>query len=80
MCVTCFAPYNVHEYAVCESTLPQVQLVLVGLRDGGQAVQVTQQLDSVMWLDVVHSVAEHLQQSVKDPPRVTLKHVGQQLA
>lgn len=62
------------------STLPQVQLVLVGLGHGSQTVQVTEQLDSVMWLDVVHPVAKHLQEGVQDPPRVTLKHVWQQLA
>lgn len=57
-----------------------MQLVLVGLGYSSQTVQVTEQLDSVMWLDVVHPVAKHLQQRVQDPPRVTLKHVRQQLA
>lgn len=64
----------------CESTLPQMQLVLVGLRYSGQAVQVTEELDSVVRLDVVHPVAEHLQQSVKDSPCMRLEHVRQQLA
>lgn len=41
--------------------VPQMQLVLVGLRNSSQTVQVTEQLDSVVWLDVVHPVAEHLQ-------------------
>lgn len=59
--------------------LPQMQLVLVGLRHGSQAVQVTQKLDSVVRLDVVHPVAEHLQQRVQDSPRVRLEHVRQQL-
>ena len=57
-----------------------MQLILVGLGHGSQTVQMTQQLHSVVRLDVVHPVAEHLQQSVKDSPRVTLEHVGQQLA
>lgn len=57
-----------------------MQLVLVGLGNGGQAVQVTEQLDPVVRLDVVHPVAEHLQQGVKDSPGVRLEHVGQQLA
>lgn len=60
--------------------LPQVQLVLVGLGNRGQAVQVTEQLDPVVRLDVVHPVAEHLQQGVKDSPGVGLEHVRQQLA
>lgn len=60
--------------------LPQVQLVLVGLGNRGQAVQVTEQLDPVVRLDVVHPVAEHLQQGVKDSPGVRLEHVRQQLA
>lgn len=38
-----------------------MQLVLVGLGNSSQAVQVTEQLDSVVRLDVVHPVAEHLQ-------------------
>lgn len=54
-----------------------MQLVLVGLGNCSQAVQVTEQLDSVVRLDVVHSVAEHLQQSVKDSPGVRLEHVRQ---
>lgn len=41
--------------------LPQMQLVLVGLGNGSQTVEVTEQLDSVVRLDVVHPVAEHLQ-------------------
>lgn len=57
-----------------------MQLVLVGLGNSSQTVQVTEQLDSVMRLDVVHPVAKHLQQRVQDPPRVTLEHVRQQLA
>lgn len=57
-----------------------MQLILVGLGYGSQTVQMTQELDSVVRLDVVHPVAEHLQQSVKDSPRMRLKHVGQQLA
>lgn len=57
-----------------------MQLVLVGLRYSGQAVQVTEELDSVVRLDVVHPVAEHLQQSVKDSPCMRLEHVRQQLA
>lgn len=65
---------------VCVCTLPQMQLILVGLGYGSQTVQMTQELDSVVRLDVVHPVAEHLQQSVKDSPRMRLKHVGQQLA
>lgn len=60
--------------------LPQMQLVLVGLWNSSEAVQMTQQLDSVVWLDVVHPVAEHLQQRVQDSPCVRLEHVGQQLA
>ena len=56
-----------------------MELVLVGLRHGCQGVQVRQQLDAVVGLDVVHAVAEHLQQRVEDAPRVGLKHVGQQL-
>lgn len=43
------------------TTLPQMQLVLVGLRNSSKTVQVTEQLDSVMRLDVVHPVAKHLQ-------------------
>jgi len=57
-----------------------MQLVLVGLRHGSQAVQVTQKLDPVVRLNVVHPVAEHLQERVKDSPRVRLEHVRQQLA
>lgn len=38
-----------------------MQLVLVGLGNSSQTVQVTEQLDSVVRLDVVHPVAEHLQ-------------------
>lgn len=63
-----------------ERHLPQVQLVLVGLGNRGQAVQVTEQLDPVVRLDVVHPVAEHLQQGVKDSPGVRLEHIRQQLA
>lgn len=54
-------PYECGCGCVCVCTLPQMQLVLVGLWYGSQTVQVTQQLDSVVWLDVVHPVAEHLQ-------------------
>lgn len=43
-------------------------------------MQVAEQLDAVVGLDVVHTVAEHLQQSVKDAPGVGLEHVGQELA
>ena len=57
-----------------------MQLVLVGLGHSSQTVQMTEQLDSVVRLDVVHPVAEHLQQRVEDSPRVRLKHVRQQLA
>lgn len=57
-----------------------MQLVLVGLRYSSQTVQMAQELDSVVWLDVMHPVAEHLQQRVKDSPCVRLKHVRQQLA
>lgn len=57
-----------------------MQLVLVGLRYSSQAVQVTEELDSVVRLDVVHPVAEHLQQGVKDTPCMRLEHVWQQLA
>lgn len=57
-----------------------MQLILVGLGYRCQTVQMTQQLDSVVRLDVVHPVAEHLQQRVKDSPRVGLKHIRQQLA
>lgn len=38
-----------------------MELVLVGLGNSSQAVQVAEQLDSVVRLDVVHPVAEHLQ-------------------
>lgn len=57
-----------------------MQLVLVGLGNGSQAVQVAEQLDPVVRLDVVHPVAEHLQQGVKDSPGVRLEHVRQELA
>lgn len=43
------------------STLPEMQLVLVGLGHSSQTVQMTEQLDSVVRLDVMHPVAEHLQ-------------------
>lgn len=54
-----------------------MKLILVGLGNCGQAVQVAEQLDPVVRLDVVHSVAEHLQQRVKDSPGVRLEHVRQ---
>lgn len=57
-----------------------MQLILVGLRYCGQTVEMTQELDPVVWLDVVHPVAEHLQQSVQDSPSVGLEHIRQQLA
>lgn len=57
-----------------------MQLVLVGLGNSGQAVQVAKQLDPVVRLDVVHPVAEHLQQRMKDSPGVRLEHIGQELA
>lgn len=40
----------------------------------------TEKLDPVVRLDVVHPVAEHLQQGVKDSPGVRLEHIRQQLA
>lgn len=58
---TCFGYYLRIIFNACERVLPEVQLVLVGLRHGGQTVQMTQELDSVVRLDVVHPVAEHLQ-------------------
>ncbi len=56
-----------------------MQLVLVGLGHGGQCVEVAEQLDSVVGLNVVQSVAEHLQQRVQNSPRVALEHTRQQL-
>ena len=38
-----------------------------------------EQLDSVVVLDVVQSVAEHLQKRVQDAPRVALEHIRQEL-
>lgn len=59
--------------------LPEVQLVLVGLWNSGERVEVRQELNAVVRLDVVHPVAEHLQQRVKNPPSVGLKYIWQEL-
>ena len=56
-----------------------MELVLVGLGDCSQRVQMAQKLNSVVRLDVVHAVAEHLQQGVQDAPRMRLEDGGQEL-
>ena len=58
---------------------PQMELVLVGLCDCSQCVEMAQELNSVVGLNVVHSVAEHLQQCVQDAPGVGLEDSGQEL-
>lgn len=40
--------------------LPEVQLVLVGLWNSSERVEVREQLDTVVRLDVMHPVTEHL--------------------
>lgn len=42
-------------------------------------MKMTQELDSVMRLDVVHPVAEHLKKSVQDTPGMRLKNSWQKL-
>lgn len=56
-----------------------MKLILVCLWHCSERMKITQQLDSVMRLDVVHAIAEHLQQSVQDSPSVRLKDSGQKL-
>lgn len=58
---------------------PQMELVLVGLCDCSQGVEMAQELNSVMRLNVVHPVAEHLQQRVQDAPGMGLEDSGQEL-
>lgn len=52
---------------------PQMELVLVGLGNCSQRVKMAQELNSVMWLDVVHAIAEHLQKRVQNAPGVGLE-------
>lgn len=61
-------------YTKHEANLPEMQLVLVGLLDGGQCVEMTEELHPVVDLCVVQTVAEHLQQGVKDPQRLVFNH------
>jgi len=56
-----------------------MKLVLCHLLDLGELMQLTEQLDAVVRLDVVKPVAEHLQQSVQNAPRIALEHARQQL-
>lgn len=56
-----------------------MQLILIGLWDSSERVKVREELYTVMRLNVMHAVAEHLQQRVQDPPRVRLEHIGQEL-
>ena len=41
--------------------LPQMKLVLVGLRYGGERMEMTEELDPVVRLDVMETIAEHLE-------------------
>ena len=56
-----------------------MELVLVRLCNCSQRMKMAQELDSVMRLDVVHPVAEHLKKSVQDTPGMRLKNSWQKL-
>lgn len=62
------------ENNTCNDYLPEVKLSLVCLRHRSETVKVREKLDSVMRLYMVHSVAEHLKQSVKCSPSVRFEY------
>lgn len=56
-----------------------MELVLVGLGNGSQRMEMAEELNSVVRLDVVHAVAEHLQKCVQNAPGVGLEDSRQEL-
>lgn len=56
-----------------------MELVLICLCNCSQSMKMTQELNSVMRLNVVHPVAEHLKKCVQDPPGVRLENSRQKL-
>lgn len=57
-----------------------MQLSLVRLGYGGERVEVAQQLHPIMGMDVVHAVAEHLQEGVEGSPGVGFVDCRKELA
>lgn len=56
-----------------------MQLRLISLRHSGKTVKMAQNLYSVGRLNVVHSVAEHVQKRVKYAPGVSFENCWQQM-
>lgn len=52
-----------------------MELVLIGLVDRGQRVQLGEELDAVVGLNMVETIAEHFQKSVQDTPGMGLEHI-----
>lgn len=51
-----------------------IELVVIGLRQVAQRMQTAQKLDPVVWLDVMNSVINQLQQRMKASPCMTVNH------